>query len=355
MRAPNRPRKPRKLATPTQHKDFGGEIPYVEKRSTDQDHVPTAVFTASDWPVDEEDYASVSSAPTPEEAVDGAGDEHKNVPVAAKPTLAERWSEVREKFADRFAREDVVDDGTIALSERRKERRAELRKIRWKKYATVGGVFAALGIFFWVLFFSPLFRYTFAADQITGVSTASIVNTNHVADVLKAHDGEQLLMMNRNELEQEVVRKVPEVAQADISLQLPRGLTVAITAQRPVACIDNGESCRGVAKDGTLLRLPAEDAESLTRIGELPEKMKPEKGVGIVLGILGVLDEQTLAQVTKVDFADSGLITLTLTDSRTVNWGTNSENKLKGEVLSVLVKEKVTSIDVSIPLSPVTQ
>lgn len=358
MREPNRPRKPRKLAAPSENKDFGGELSPIEERPTTpdyvptaQDHVPTAAMSAEDWPTENENFNSRSDFGLADDASSNevAGDD------VAKASLAERWNVVWAQLVDRLSRAERPDDGTIMLSERRKERRAELRKIRWKKNAAVIGVVTAVLVLLWVLFFSPVFRYAYAPGQVTGVAADSIVDANKVALILKSHDGEQLLTMNRGDLENEIVKKVPEVARAEVSVKLPRGLTAHVTAHRPVACIDSGKTCKGVAKDGTLLTLPAEELKSLTRIGKLPEKMKSAKAVSIVSGILGVLDEKTLAQVVKVDFANSGLITLTLTNSRTVNWGTNSDNELKGKVLGVLAKEKVTRIDVSIPLSPTTK
>jgi cell division protein FtsQ len=62
-----------------------------------------------------------------------------------------------------------------------------------------------------------------------------------------------------------------------------------------------------------------------------------------------------MAQTRRVRAQSMDSITLTLADGRSVRWGSADESQRKVQVLAILLKQKASVYDVSVPEQPTTR
>lgn len=281
-----------------------------------------------------------------------------HVPTAALDDDPELEWDDEDEWDDEWDEDDGVyvaaDDQPARLSERRKEKLAEKRRILIKRLGVVFGALVLIGVVVWLLFFSPLFRYTYAESDVVGLSEDSIVDVTEVGSVARSHNGEPVLLIDTGALESQIVSAVPEVAEATVTKSPPKSLTIELAEHTPIACIGEGE-CTVVADDGTELRVPEEAKVGLPRVSQIPDEMEPAEAIGDILSVLNALSPQIRDTVNHIDIAGNGIITFTLTDGRRVNWGvSDAENDFKAELIEALLAQQAWYYDVSVPRSPVT-
>lgn len=71
--------------------------------------------------------------------------------------------------------------------------------------------------------------------------------------------------------------------------------------------------------------------------------------------MLSTLDQGVLGQVTEASVAKGNLVTLHLTQGRTVFWGGLERGEFKAQVLAVLLTQTASYFDVSVPDAPVSR
>lgn len=372
MRAPRQPKKPRKLTGPTD-RDGGGEL--RRPRPSAEDYIPTAPMVPLDdeWDADEweaEDWASGdwNSA----EAGDSAASEDPEAedlePVEmrrergraedpgtlARPGAFSRLmqsaraagGELRGRLASRRADEGELDA-------RRVERKREARRVRLRRAGLGAGVVGLLALLAWIVLASPLLRYQYSTDQISGYAETSIVNRTQLEQLVAAHDGQNLVLLDAEALAGDI-RDIPEVASATVTKDYRHALRIEITESVPVACLGPKDSCSAVTADGTKLTVPPEVAAGLPRIGA-SDGLDPAEAISDGLEVLSALDQAVLAQVTEVSVAKGNLVTLNLTEGRQVYWGSLERGEFKAQVLAVLLTQQASFFDVSVPDAPVSR
>ncbi len=317
MRTPGKPRKPRKLANSKSEQAQGGVAPINEMRDFAQDVVPTALVDTEDYIDDEDDIEPII-------------DEHSNVEDLKPPVRP------------------------VELSERRQERRAERRRIRLKQSGYVLGAVSGFLLILWIILFSPLFTYDYHVGDIRGLADNSIVDKNKLADVLKSHNGEHVLLFDDEKLQADVENTIAEVDRISSVYRFPNRLAFDVVAHVPVACVVDGEECQGIAQDGTKLTVPSDQLASLPKIKGFPEDIDRKDAMTALMSVLDALPDDFRATISQLSIDQHQMVQLTLTDGRTVAWGKSEENDRKAKILASLLGLEAKFIDISAPNAPVT-
>lgn len=239
----------------------------------------------------------------------------------------------------------------VDMTERRRERLAERRRVRKRRIVRASVAGAALVLLAWVVFFSPLLALRSGGVEVRGAG-AGVADAD-VKAVVAEYVGTPLVRLNTGEVESKVRKSLPMVKRAKVTRNFPGGVTVALTLRKPVACMMEKTSCTAIDEDGVRLDLPKSQTASLPKLklanGDAP------RATSVMGAVLGALDEGTRRQVASVEVTRAGQVSFTLQDGATVNWGGAEESAVKARVLKGLLSQKAKFYDVSAPHAPVTE
>ena len=248
---------------------------------------------------------------------------------------------------------EYVEEAPVRLSERRRERDAERRRIVAKRVGIGVGALAGLIFIGWLVLFSALFGVNLANVEVRGIEGTPLTREQVVAQMTDV-EGQSLALVNTGAAA-EKIRDIPMVKAVSVDRAWPRGLTVTVTPREPIACVAEGETCVAIDADGVRLDLPAESVSTLPHI----QLSDGDGDAGLasknLQTIFSALDEGTRGQIITISVDKNQQFTLTLANSVQIFWGTSDDSVFKAEVLQVLLAQQVTFIDVSSPTSPVTQ
>jgi cell division protein FtsQ len=74
-----------------------------------------------------------------------------------------------------------------------------------------------------------------------------------------------------------------------------------------------------------------------------------------VASVVAALPDDLLAQTIRVRARSMDSITLSLVDGREIRWGSSDESDRKVQVLAILLKQRASVYDVSVPEQPTTR
>lgn len=240
------------------------------------------------------------------------------------------------------------------MQERLRERRTaetRLALLRWAK--RLGVVAAAAGVA-WLVALSPVFALDPHATEASGFG--SVVSPDEVTEVITAHEGTSLALLNTGSLSDEIEQLVG-VREVQITRVWPAGLRVEILSSEPVAAIPQGSEFVLVDDRGETV----DSADEPPR--QLPVITIPvgEGSKRILDGVLDVVDEIPVAlrdRVEGIEAQTEDSISFVLRDGPRVEWGSGEQSALKAEVLAALLDSTQTDgvdvIDVSAPSLPIT-
>lgn len=238
------------------------------------------------------------------------------------------------------------------MTERRRERLAERRRVRKRRIVRASIAGAAVVILAWVVFFSPLLALRSGGVAVRGAGAVGVADGDVKAAVAE-YVGTPLVRLNTGEVESKVRKSLPMVKRAKVTRNFPGGVTVAVTLRKPVACMVEKASCTAIDEDGVRLDVPKSQTSSLPKL-KLADGDAP-RATSIMGAVLGALDEGTRRQVASVQVTRAGQVSFTLSDGATVNWGGAEESAVKARVLKGLLSQKAKRYDVSAPHAPVTE
>lgn len=238
------------------------------------------------------------------------------------------------------------------MTERRRERLAERRRVRKRRIVRASIAGAAVVILAWVVFFSPLLALRSGGVAVRGAGASGVADGDVKAAVAE-YVGTPLVRLNTGEVESKVRKSLPMVKRAKVTRNFPGGVTVAVTLRKPVACMVEKASCTAIDEDGVRLDVPKSQTSSLPKL-KLADGDAP-RATSIMGAVLGALDEGTRRQVASVQVTRAGQVAFTLSDGATVNWGGAEESAVKARVLKGLLSQKAKRYDVSAPHAPVTE
>lgn len=214
-----------------------------------------------------------------------------------------------------------------------------LRLIIWSVVLGVVGVALAL-----VLYFTP----AMAARSVV-VTGVGAVSQEEVLDVAAVRPGTPLLQIDTGEVADRVAG-IRRVASARVQREYPSTLRITIVERIPIVVKDFPDGPHLYDRDGVdfatappPLGLPYIDVESP---GPADQSTKA------ALEVMTALRPEVVAQVSRVAAPSVSSITLTLTDGRTVVWGTTDRTGEKAEKLAALLTQPGRVYDVSSPDLP---
>jgi cell division septal protein FtsQ len=149
------------------------------------------------------------------------------------------------------------------------------------------------------------------------------------------------------------VQSLAPVAGVDVSRSWPDRVRIAVVEREAVAVVERDGALRGVAEDGVLFRsyraqpagLPVVRVAAGTRSEALAE----------AAAVITALPEDLAVRVDHLAVETVDFISLRLRDGRSVFWGSAADSATKAEVLGVLLRQKASVYDVSVPGQPTLQ
>jgi len=199
----------------------------------------------------------------------------------------------------------------------------------------------ALGL---VLYFTP--AMSARSVIVTGIGA---VTRDQVLDAAQVRLGTPLLQINTDQVADRVAA-IRRVASARVQRQYPSALRITIVERVPVVVKEFPDGPHLYDRDGVdFATAPPPPALPYIDVGNPGPTDPPTKAA---LAVLLALRPEVVAQVGRIAAPSVASITLTLTDGRTVIWGTNERTEEKAEKLAALLTQPGRIYDVSSPDLP---
>ena len=214
-----------------------------------------------------------------------------------------------------------------------------LRMLIWLIVLGVASV--GLGL---VLYFTPVM----SARSVVVVGTGE-VSREEVVDVAKVAPGTPLLQIDTDAVADRVAG-IRRVASARVQREYPSTLRITILERVPVVVKDFGDGPHLFDRDGVDFAT-APPPPGLAYI-DVDNPGPTDPTTQAALEVMTALRPEVVAQVSRIAAPSVASITLTLTDGRTVVWGTTERTGEKAEKLAALLTQPGRVYDVSSPDLP---
>lgn len=226
-------------------------------------------------------------------------------------------------------------------------RRWARRWLGWRRALVALAVLVLLGVGSYAVYFSSWL----ALDRVEVVGVDHLT-VEQVTRAAAAPEGDPLARVDVDAIRTRVAA-LSAVRSVDVTRAWPHAVRVEVTEREAVAVVDVGSGLRGLDEQGVLFRdyrtAPPGLPLVITSAGISREALTEAAGVVVALPV----DLRPVVQDVRVGTVDE--ITLTLTEGRTVVWGSAEESEQKGEVLAVLLQQEAAVYDVSVPATPTTR
>ncbi len=240
---------------------------------------------------------------------------------------------------------ESADERTVRIARKRFARRQWAR--RWLALRgllivlLLAGLAAGLG---WLVFFSTVL----AVDGVE-IRGLDVLEPDEVRRVAAVPMGQPLARVPVDAIEARV-ESLAAVKVVDVSRSWPHRVRIAVVEREAVAVVERDGVLRGVDEEGVMFRsyatrpaaLPVVRISAGTRSEALAEAAR----------VIAALPGDLAARVGHLTVATVDSISLRLADGRTVFWGSAHDSALKAEVLAVLLRQKASVYDVSVPGQP---
>lgn len=240
----------------------------------------------------------------------------------------------------------LADDRSVREARRRFVRRQWAR--RWLAWRPVLLVLLLLGLVTgagWLVFFS-------SALAVKGVQVegTTVLDDRAVRRAASVPTGEPLARVDLGAVA-ERVRNLAPVLEVDVSRAWPDRVRIDVVEREAVAVVDLSGVLRGVDDQGVMFRryaarprgMPLLRIASGTGADALAEAAR----------VVELLPADIAARVEYVAVSTVDTISLRLRSGQAVQWGSAESSAQKAEVLAVLLKQKASRYDVSVPGQPV--
>ena len=237
------------------------------------------------------------------------------------------------------------DEPTVQLARKRFARRQWARRwLTWRPLLVLAGLAAVLAGLVWLVLFSSVLAV--AGVDVEGTSVLRTPEVRRAADV---PTGEPLATVDLARIAARVESLAP-VKRVDVSRSWPDRVHIAVQERVPVAVVEGDGLFRALDADGVLFTtyraappgLPVVRSGVDTRAEALAEAAT----------VVSVLPDDIAGRVRYVEVATVDRISLRLRNGRTVLWGSADESASKAEVLALLLEQKASVYDVSVPAQP---
>lgn len=219
------------------------------------------------------------------------------------------------------------------------EKRRPSRRVAF----VIAGAVVLVVLAVWVVAFSPLLGVKTVTVRGTGFLTAAQIRT-----AAAITHGTPLLRLDTAAIVRRVDR-LAEVKSAAVTTSYPNTVTITVIERAPVGYLDSGQ--------GKFVLVDASGAQFRTvqaRPTKLPLFVVPTDGAAgpsaaAVATVAGDLSAALLGRIRSIQALDPTAITLLLTDSRVVRWGSVERSADKARILPALLQQPGSQFDVSNP------
>ncbi|ANN16392.1 cell division protein FtsQ [Amycolatopsis orientalis] len=237
--------------------------------------------------------------------------------------------------------------GRRSVQDRRRTTRPVRRKEMRRRWVALLSVLTVVALVYLLWFSSML-----------GVRQVDVVGANSVpADQIRATaavpDQKPMLRLDTDEIRDRVAQ-MPGIATVDVSRSWPGTLEITVTERAAIAFFDSGPGGDGVHLvdgGGVVFKTLKERPAGLPEL-KLMSVSADDPVTRAVTGVLGVIPQQLLKQVTTATAKTPGSVEFTLADGKTVRWGTSADTERKAKVLAALLTREGKVFDVSAPDLP---
>ncbi|MGZ8742062.1 MAG: cell division protein FtsQ/DivIB [Nocardioides sp.] len=238
------------------------------------------------------------------------------------------------------------EEQTVRLARKRFARRQWARRwLAWRVVLAVVAVLAAVASVVWLVFFSSVL-----AVKGVQVEGAAVLDPRDVRRVAAVPTGSPLAGVDLDEVAERVEALAP-VLDVDVSRAWPSRIRIDVTERVAVAVVDQGGVLHGVDEEGVMFRRYPSRPPSLPllRIGAATQADALAEAARVVES----LPRDIASRVEYVAVSTVDTISLRLRSGQTVQWGSADESGHKAEVLAVLLEQKASLYDVTVPGQPV--
>lgn len=195
-----------------------------------------------------------------------------------------------------------------------------------------------------VLYFTPVMSAR--SLVITGIGA---VTREEVIDAAKVNLGTPLLQINTDQVADRVAG-IRRVASARVQREYPSTLRITIVERIPIVVKDYPDGPHLFDRDGVdFATAPPPPGLPYIDVDHPGPSDPPTRAA---LEVMTALRPEVVAQVSRVAAPSVASVTLTLTDGRTVVWGTTDRTEEKAEKLAALLTQPGKVYDVSSPDLP---
>ncbi len=240
---------------------------------------------------------------------------------------------------------DDEAERTVRIARKRFARRQWARRwLAWRRLVVALVLLGVVAGSLWLVFFSSVLAVSGVRVEGTGVLDPRAVRRAAAVPV-----GSPLATVDLGAIGARVER-LAAVKSVDVSRSWPDRVRIDVTEREAVAVVERGDTLRGLDAEGVMFRrypsrpksLPVIRTDGRARTDALAEAAR----------VAGSLPSDIAARVDYVEVHTVDTIALRLRNGRTVRWGSADDSAAKARVLAVLLDQKASSYDVSVPGQP---
>jgi cell division protein FtsQ len=209
------------------------------------------------------------------------------------------------------------------------------------------GVVGAVALAGWAVFFS-----SWLATEQVDVGGTSIVTADEVRKAAAIDVGTPLVRVDLDAA-RDRIEELPAVDSASVHRSWPHTIEITVKERVPLATVPRHDQWFAMDDEGVLFRpTPMRDA-GLPIVALAPGADAAARHE--VASVVAALPNDLMSETRRVRARSMDSITLSLADGRSVRWGSAEESQRKVQVLAVLLKQKASVYDVSVPEQPTTR
>ena len=249
-----------------------------------------------------------------------------------------------------FTRDPEVEapdvERTVRIAREQFVRRQRARRwLAWRRVVVAVLLLAVVVGSLWLVFLSSAL-----AVQGVKVEGTQVLDPRAVRRAAAVPTGTPLATVDLDAIAQRV-EGLAAVDSVDVSRSWPDAVRIDVTEREAVAVVQQGNALRGLDDQGVMFRRYPSRPPSLPLI-RMSGHARPD-ALAEAARVAGSLPSSIAAKVDYVEVRTVDTISLRLRSGKPVRWGTADDSAAKARVLAVLLEQRASSIDVSVPGQPV--
>lgn len=240
---------------------------------------------------------------------------------------------------------ESADERTVRIARKQFARRQWARRwLAWRGLLVGLVVLAVAAAAGWLVFFSSVL-----AVEGVELEGLDVLEPGEVRRVAAVPVGEPLARVPVDAIEARVQSLAP-VKVVDVSRSWPDKVRIAVVEREAVAVVERDGVLRGVDEEGVLFRSYAAQPDALPVV-RIAAGTRSE-ALAEAAQVISALPAALAARVDHLAVETVDSIELRLRNGKTIFWGSAADSATKAEVLGVLLRQKASVYDVSVPGQP---